>query len=238
VLEQHHFFVSAFYKGTTIITKHCLELISLKHSEIRILIGNGYNSQPLAPMAAHDPSGLIIYLSSFSKIMFPSLRLGIIAVDKSLSQAIISYRALLNHKVNVVLQDAVARWMKDGGFERHLRKATRHYQQRRRCMVELLTQFINDGLEIEFSIPAGGMVLGVNIGGNAQQTAELARQQNIYLLAENAFHLNEENNQDKFIRLGFAGQNEQQITRGLHLLKSILISTNQNQYNDKCIPVT
>jgi hypothetical protein len=41
-LEQHHFFVSAFYKGTTIITKHCLELISLKHSEIRILIGDGY----------------------------------------------------------------------------------------------------------------------------------------------------------------------------------------------------
>ena len=41
-LEQNHLFVSAFYKGTTIITKHCLELISLKHSEIRILIGNGY----------------------------------------------------------------------------------------------------------------------------------------------------------------------------------------------------
>ena len=41
-LEQHHFFVSAFYKGTTIITKHCLELISLNHPEIRILIGNGY----------------------------------------------------------------------------------------------------------------------------------------------------------------------------------------------------
>jgi len=41
-LEQNHFFVSAFYKGTTIITKHCLELISLKHSEIRSLIGNGY----------------------------------------------------------------------------------------------------------------------------------------------------------------------------------------------------
>jgi hypothetical protein len=41
-LEQNHFIVSAFYKGTTLITKHRLELISLKHSEIRILIGNGY----------------------------------------------------------------------------------------------------------------------------------------------------------------------------------------------------
>ena len=182
-----------------------------------------YNSQPLAPMATNDPAGLVIYLSSFSKIMFPGIRLGIIAVDKSLAKAIVNYRALLNHKVNVLLQDAVARWMKDGGFERHLRKATRHYQKRRQCMVNLLTQFIDEGLNIEFSIPAGGMALWVNVGGNAQKIAELAKQQGIYLLAEHAFHLDQNNNQDKYIRLGFAGQNEQQLKQGLLRLKSILI---------------
>ena len=41
----NHFFIGAFYKGTTLITKHCLELIQLKHSEIRILIGNEYIKQ-------------------------------------------------------------------------------------------------------------------------------------------------------------------------------------------------
>lgn len=183
-----------------------------------------YNSQPLAPMAANDPVGLVIYLSSFSKIMFPGIRLGIIAVDKSLAQAIVNYRALLNHKVNVPLQDAVGRWMKDGGFERHLRKVTRHYQKRRQYMVELLTQFIEEGLNIEFSIPAGGMALWVNVGSNAQKIADLAKQQNIYLLAEHAFHLDKKNDQDKFIRLGFAGQDEHKIRQGLAVLKSIMKS--------------
>jgi GntR family transcriptional regulator/MocR family aminotransferase len=182
-----------------------------------------YNSQPLAPMAANDPSGLVIYLSSFSKIMFPGIRLGLIAVDKSLVLPIVNYRALLNHKVNVPLQDAVGRWMKDGGFERHLRKVTRHYQKRRQYMVELLSQFIEDGLEIEFSIPAGGMALWVNIGDKAQKIAERARQQGIFILAEHAFHLDQNNDQDKYIRLGFAGQNEQQLKQGLLRLKSILI---------------
>jgi hypothetical protein len=40
--EQHHFIVNTFYKGVTIITKHCLELMLLKHSETGILNGNGY----------------------------------------------------------------------------------------------------------------------------------------------------------------------------------------------------
>lgn len=183
-----------------------------------------YNSQPLAPMAANDPAGLVIYLSSFSKIMFPGIRLGIIAVDKSLVRHIVNYRALLNHKVNVVLQDAVARWMKDGGFERHVRKATRHYQKRRQCMVALMTEFINEGIIIQFSIPAGGMALWVNVGSNAQEIAELAKQQDIYLLAEHAFHLDKKNDQDKFIRLGFAGQNEHKIKQGLAALKSVIKS--------------
>lgn len=182
-----------------------------------------YNSQPLAPMAANDPAGLVIYLSSFSKIMFPGIRLGIIAVDKSLVRHIVNYRALLNHKVNVVLQDAVARWMKDGGFERHVRKATRHYQKRRQCMVQLLAQFIEEGLDIEFTIPAGGMALWVNIGDKAKKIAELARQEGIFILAEHAFHLDQSNDQDKYIRLGFAGQNEHKITQGLLRLKSLLL---------------
>lgn len=181
-----------------------------------------YNSQPLAPMSSNDPSGLVIYLSSFSKIMFPSIRLGIIAVDSSLAQHIINYRTMMNHKVNVLQQDALARWMKDGGFERHLRKVTRLYQKRRQCMVDLLTEFINEGKNIQFSIPAGGMALWINLGRDAQKIATLARQKGIFLLAENAFHLDKKQDQDKYIRLGFAGQSEQKIHQGLMILKTLL----------------
>jgi len=183
-----------------------------------------YDSQPLPPMAANDPSGLIIYLSSFSKIMFPGIRLGIIAVDKSLATHIVSYRTLINHKANVLLQDAVARWMKDGGFERHLRKTTRCYQKRRKCMIDMLNVFIEEGLNIEFTTPKGGMALWIDVGNRAQEIAELAREQGIFILAENAFHLHEKNNKNKFIRLGFAGQSEEKIKQGLKLLKPLLNS--------------
>ena len=181
-----------------------------------------YSSQPLPPMAADDPSGLVIYLSSFSKIMFPGIRLGIIAVDNKLAKHIVSYRALMNHKANILLQDAVARWMKDGGFERHLRKSTRQYQKRRTCMVDMLNNFIEEGINLKFTVPKGGMALWINVGYNAQEIASLAKKQDIFLLAENVFHLTPDNDENKFIRLGFAGQNEEKIKQGLLKLKPLL----------------
>lgn len=183
-----------------------------------------YNSQPLPPMAANDPAGLVIYLSSFSKIMFPGIRLGIIAVDKDLAHHIVSYRTLMNHKANVLQQDAISRWMRDGGFERHLRKTTRRYQKRRECMVAVLNAFIDEGIKIKFTIPKGGMALWVDVGKRAKEIAELARSKGIFLLAENAFHLHQDNDENKFIRLGFAGQNEEKITQGLMLLKPLLVN--------------
>ncbi|MCW8833930.1 MAG: PLP-dependent aminotransferase family protein [Colwellia sp.] len=186
-----------------------------------------YNSQPLPPMAANDPSGLVIYLSSFSKIMFPGIRLGIVAVDKELAPHIVSYRTLMNHKANVLQQDAISRWMKDGGFERHLRKSTRRYQKRRECMVAVLNSFINDGIKIKFTNPKGGMALWIDVGQQAMEIAELAKSKGIFLLAENAFHLHQENNENRFIRLGFAGQSEEKIKQGLMLLKPLLIHCNR-----------
>ena len=154
--------------------------------------------------------------------MFPGIRLGIIAVDKSLSTHITNYRTIINHKANVLLQDAVAKWMKDGAFERQLRKATRIYQKRRQCMVNVLNGFKDEGYDIEFTIPPGGMALWVNVGKNAQQISLLARNEGIFLLAENSFHLNHDNDEDKYIRLGFSGQSEVDIQQGLTLLKPLL----------------
>ncbi|MBL4940763.1 MAG: aminotransferase class I/II-fold pyridoxal phosphate-dependent enzyme, partial [Colwellia sp.] len=181
-----------------------------------------YNSQPLPPMAANDPAGLVIYLSSFSKIMFPGIRLGIIAVEKTLAPYIINYRTQMNHKANVLIQDAVARWMKDGGFERHIRKSTRRYQKRRKCMVDMLNSFVEEGLSIKFTIPKGGMALWIDVGKKAEEISVLAKNKGIFLLAESAFHLSPQNDENKFIRLGFAGQSEEKIKQGLLLLKSLL----------------
>lgn len=51
----------------------------------------------------------------------------------------------------------MARWIKYRGFEHHLRKAPHLYQQCRDCMVAVLNQFIDEGIDIHFVMPAGVM---------------------------------------------------------------------------------
>lgn len=177
-----------------------------------------YRCQPLAPMASDDPYGLVIYLSTFSKVMFPGARIGFMALDKTLSNAVVNYKTIINHKVNVPMQDAVARWMQAGAFERYLRKTTKIYHQRRDFMVDQLTHYQQQGKVKSFTIPDGGMAMWVEITQSAKQLTEQALKNDIYIQQESQFLVNKSQSNDKFIRLGFAGMPTSDIKLGLQYL--------------------
>ena len=82
--------------------------------------------------------------------------------------------------------------------------------------------FIKEGFDLNFSTPKGGMALWINVGERATEISHIAKEHGIFLLAENAFHLDQHNDENKYIRLGFAGQSEAKIQQGLILLKPLL----------------
>ena len=177
-----------------------------------------YDSQPLAPMAANDPKGLVIYLATFSKIMFPGARTGVMAVDKALLPAILSYRTIMNHKPNSIIQDAIALWIKDGGFERHIRKMAKLYAERRNVLVEFIEKYKKQGLSLDYHLPAGGMALWLDIKIGADKIEYYCQQHDIYLLSEQNFHLNSADNQNRYIRIGFAGMSANKLIQGLTVI--------------------
>jgi len=182
-----------------------------------------YRCQPLAPMATEDPAQLVIYLSTFSKIMFPGARIGIMAVSKTMAKAVTEYRLMICHKSNVLMQGALAKWMLSGGFERHLRRTTRVNLQRRDNAISVLKKYDC----FEFDIPDGGMALWVKlkpgtevIAGepSAELLAKKCQKMGIYFQHEGQYQLNKNRNQDCFIRLGFAGMSENKFAEGIELL--------------------
>ncbi|EGG94884.1 transcriptional regulator, GntR family [gamma proteobacterium IMCC1989] len=180
-----------------------------------------YRCQPLAPMASQDPQQLVIYLSTFSKIMFPGTRIGFMALSASMAEAVKNYRVLINHKSNVFMQSALARWMKEGGFERHIRRTTRINQQRRDHAIAMLHEMDC----FEFDTPDGGMALWLKIKKPTVSAAALAQQAQkigIYIQHEGAYHLVAGDNQDCFIRVGFAGMNKADFSLGMRLLAALL----------------
>ena len=111
--------------------------------------------------------------------------------------------------------------MKDGGFERHLRRITKTYQQRRDHAVEV----INSSEQFDFSIPDGGMALWLKLKSpKAHILAEQCRQNDIYVQHEANFQLLEKYNTNQYIRLGFSGLNQEQFVAGFNRISN-LIST-------------
>lgn len=177
-----------------------------------------YRCQPLAPMASDDPRGLVIYLSTFSKVMFPGARIGFMAVDSVLRDAVVSYKTIINHKVSINTQDAIARWMNSGNFERYLRKITKVYQQRRDFMLQQLETYQKLHRIKGFTKPDGGMAVWVELNDSARELSERAKEKSIFIQCQGHFMLNQQDDSDRYIRLGFAGMDQQKIEKGLACL--------------------
>ena len=187
-----------------------------------------YDSQPIAPMAADDPAGLVIYISTFSKLMFGGARIGYVVANNVLIEQLAAYKMLMNHKSNVLMQQTVAKWMQQGGFEGHLRRMTRLYQKRRDFMVSLLQSYQRQGLPLHFEIPAGGMAIWLDTGKSIVGLKERLMAKQVYLQTEIEFsrHNNVPSDaleQDyRFIRLGFAAMNETEVEQGLSIVMDAL----------------
>ncbi|PCI26494.1 GntR family transcriptional regulator, partial [Candidatus Kaiserbacteria bacterium] len=171
-----------------------------------------YKSQPLAPLASQDPAGVVIYISTFSKVMYPSARVGFMAVPERYHRQFSDFKRIISRQNDVVTQDAVARWMSDGGFERHMRKMRRNYEVRLRALVESLQK-----LDLKIIEPSGGMALWLDTEQNSGEIAIKAASAGVHVMPEEYFLLKKKK-VATHLRLGFANQTPQEIGRGIAIL--------------------
>ncbi|OUL57359.1 PLP-dependent aminotransferase family protein [Pseudoalteromonas ulvae] len=184
-----------------------------------------YACQPLQPMAADDPARRVIYLSTFSKLMFAGARVGYIHGAREVITQLSGLKQIINHKNDIVMQQAVAFWMQTGGFERHLRRMTKLYQSRLMAIVNELQGYQKLGYPIEFRVPDGGMALWVNVHRSVIGLKAALEKQDVYLQTEDEFVAGSLGTVS-YIRLGFAGQNEEKMRAGLAIIVEQLYAHN------------
>lgn len=180
-----------------------------------------FRSHPIAPLASNDPCELVIYTSTLSKIMFPSMRLGFLAVPEAIYEPLVNLRAVMTRQNNMFLQDAVARWIDTGGFERHLRRMRREYQDRRDALVDALAAGRRAGLPLAWSVPDGGMALWLDCGVNSDSVTREAGSRKVLVQPESRYRY-AGTGAGTHLRLGYASQTPQEIRAGAkHLLEAI-----------------
>ncbi|MBC6942794.1 MAG: PLP-dependent aminotransferase family protein [Xanthomonadales bacterium] len=107
-----------------------------------------YGGRPLAALKSLDRAGRVIYIGSFSKALFPALRLGYMVLPPALRDAFVAAKWLEDRGSNTLEQAALARFMTDGGFERHLRRAALALRARRAAMLDGLARHARGALEV------------------------------------------------------------------------------------------
>lgn len=106
-----------------------------------------FDGRPLDPVHALDTAGRVVYIGTFSKTMLPALRLGFVLVPPALREAVHKAKHVTDWHTNTLIQGALARFIDDGEYARHLRKLNRLYLTRRDRILEILERDFADVLE-------------------------------------------------------------------------------------------
>jgi len=120
------------------------QLLSLARQQQAWILEDDYDSEfrfsgpPMASLAGLDDSGRVLYLGSFSKVLYPGLKLGYMVVPKSLIEAFKRVHYDLNRPGQIPVQAALAEFIDMGHFASALRKARQSYAQRRQALLTAL----------------------------------------------------------------------------------------------------
>jgi len=141
--------------GQTMSLSRRLALIEWARANNAWLIEDDYDSeyryrgQPLQPLAARDGFERTVYLGSFSKVMFPALRLSYIVAPKALVEPILAAMQSSGKQASIIAQPALAEFMATGDFARHIRRTRRLYAKRHTALGESLKRHGEDLFELQ-----------------------------------------------------------------------------------------
>ena len=134
-----------FPTGVIMSSKRRHELLDWVHGKPdRFIIEDDYDSEiryggrAPAPLIAQDESQRVIYLNTFSKTLVPSLRIAYMILPETLMTLYRNQLSFYSCTVSSFEQSALAKFISEGYFERHINRLRRHYKQQRQNLLDAL----------------------------------------------------------------------------------------------------
>ena len=183
-----------------------------------------YSGRPIEALAALDDSSRVLYAATFSKVMYPSLRLGYMILPEPLIEPLRSAKALIDTGGPTLVQAALVDFIRDGHFERHLHRMRMRNSRRRAAMLDA----------IERRLGARAHVTGVNAGlhlvvwlrdfpaSRARELRMRAARAGVGVYPVAPFYLNPP--RQTGLLLGYASMPEKQLAEGIRRLASVIDS--------------
>src|SRR5262249_49001160 len=141
-----------------------------------------YDGRPLPALQSLDRHGVVLYTSTFSKTMFPGIRLACAVLPKGLVEAFAAALSLVSRHLPFLPHIAFAEFISQGHFDRHLRRMRMLYAERREALLEALKSELEDQLEIAGSSAGLEVVARLPIGINDRAVTKAALQRDLEMI--------------------------------------------------------
>lgn len=175
-----------------------------------------FGGRPLEPLQTIDSTGRVVYVGTFSKTLLPALRLAFMVVPPSLREAAHKAKFVTDWHTATIAQSALAQFIDEGAFARHIRRVSRTYSERHEMLTAEIKRNFGDYLDL---VPSS---TGLHIAAYARR----ASVDDIDAIASRAFDLGVaiqsfplEGESQAGIMLGYGAIETARIAEGLRRLR-------------------
>jgi GntR family transcriptional regulator / MocR family aminotransferase len=177
-----------------------------------------YESQPISSLQGLDRDARVLYIGTFSKVLFPALRVGYLVVPTDLVDRFAAMRAALDDFPSTLYQAVLADFLAEGHFARHLRKMRSLYRERRGALVEALRSDL--GLQVLGEKAGMHLTALLASGTDDRRLSEQAARQGLWAMPLSACHLGEAARPG--LVLGYGGIGVPEIREGVRRLGRVI----------------
>jgi GntR family transcriptional regulator/MocR family aminotransferase len=212
--------------GTVLPLSRRLELLNWAAQNQVMVVEDDYDSEfryagrPLPSLQGIDKSDCVIYMGTFSKILFPAIRLGYLVLPDRLAGVFTKAKVLADRQAPMLEQYALTDFINEGHMERHIRKMRMVYEKRRNATVESFKEFFGDCASILGENSGMSVLVRFNTGLPDHEVQALAAKERIGIIT--AAPMYHEGYEPGEFLMGYSDIPEERIRDGIQRLHKAL----------------
>jgi GntR family transcriptional regulator / MocR family aminotransferase len=176
-----------------------------------------YEGRTQPALKALDPGGRVIYVSTFSKMLMPGLRVGFLVAEGPVYEALVDFKRVNELATSNLIQHALEAYVTVGRYQAHLHRSCQIFRKRRDVMVSAIRRYLPG--RVHFDVPQGGLFIWLSLpqGLTSGSLLSLAWEEGVDFAPGGPFFPEEIENSG-WLRLNFVAQAPAEIEEGMKRL--------------------